>query len=145
MCWEQALYSQEDADRGELHGTIPRTTIRSLVRDHHLNFAQVEALNIDGFDNDSRLLCLDYTTFECHEVMDPQLVSTTRLLSTHNWTTSNNKVLLYHARIRSRISGLKHRQGFPAMVESAIERAPASRDSCSSCRGCEVSAIGVCS
>jgi hypothetical protein len=63
----RAFYSQEDADREERHGTTPRTTSRSLVRDH-LNFAQVEALNVHGFEDVSRLPCTCWITFYCREV-----------------------------------------------------------------------------
>jgi hypothetical protein len=64
---EQALYNQGDTDVRGRHGTIPRTMICLLVRDH-LNFAQVEALNIDGFEDDSRLDSIVYITY--HEVMN---------------------------------------------------------------------------
>ena len=65
------MYRQDDFDGEEHNGTIPRTTTCSLVRDH-LNFARVEALNVDGFENDSRLLSTSPVDLYYHAFMDRQ-------------------------------------------------------------------------
>ena len=75
------------------------TTICSLARDH-LNFAQVEALNIDGFENDSRLFLASYTTLYYHEAVEHQ--ETSRILSTSRTFMNRqpNNLQERYARIR---------------------------------------------